>query len=130
MKSNIKFLGILSFLVSIVIIMALMHDYLYTIYQEQSIQKYPILQNHHIRFEGIKIYPTSTVKKTKLKTFSGEDNLKNMYYPGDYIPESKTRKTFELSHGVLKRRLSQEEYKTYKDLLRNTIQIFKDNDIR
>ena len=107
-----------------------MHDDLYTTFKQQSLQKYPILQNHNSTFEGIEIHPTSTVKKTKLKTFSGQDTLKNMYYPGDYIPESKTRKTSELSHGVLKRRLSQEEYKRYKDLLRDSIQIFKDNDIR
>ena len=110
--------------------MGLMHDDQYTMFHEQSIQKYPILQNHHTTFEGIELHPTSIVKKTKLKTFSGQDSLKSMYYPGDYIPESKTRKTSELSHGSLKRKLSQEEYKKYRDLLRDTLEIFKDNDIR
>ena len=105
-----------------------MHNDLYTIFQVQCIQKYPILQNHHNIFEGI--HPTSTAKKKKSKTSSGQDILKNIYYPGDYIPESKTRKTYELSHESLKRKLSQEEYKKYRNLLRDTLEIFKDNDIR
>ena len=130
MKSSIKYLGILSFLVFALIIVWLMHNDLYTIFQVQCIQKYPILQNHHNIFEGIEIHPTSTAKKKKSKTSSGQDILKNIYYPGDYIPESKTRKTYELSHESLKRKLSQEEYKKYRNLLRDTLEIFKDNDIR
>ena len=127
MKLSTKCLGILVVLVITVIIMGLMHNDLYTIFQIQCIQKYPILQN---RPNATDIHPTSTVKKKKLKATSGQDILKNIYYPGDYIPESKTQKTSELSHGVLKRRLSQEEYKIYRDLLSDTLQIFKDNDIR
>ena len=130
MQSSIKYLGILSFLVFALIIVWLMHNDLYTIFQVQCIQKYPILQNHHNTFEGIEIHSTSTEKKKKLKTASGQDILKNIYYPGDCIPESKTRKTYELSHKSLKRKLSQEEYKKYRDLLRDTLEIFKDNNIR
>ena len=130
MKSSIKYLRILLVLVFTLIIIGLMHNDLYTIFQVPCIQKYPILQNHHNTFEGIEIHSTSTEKKKKLKTASGQDILKNIYYPGDYIPESKTRKTSELSHGSLKRKLSQEEYKKYRDLLRDTLEIFKDNDIR
>ena len=103
---------------------------LYTVFQVQCIQKYPIFQSHQSSIEGTEIHPTSTVKKKKLKTTSGLNIPKNIYHPGDLIPESKTRKTSELSHRVLKRRLSQEEYKSYRDLLRDTMQIFKDNDIR
>ena len=130
MKSSIKYLGSLVVLVFILVIMGLMHGDLYTIFQVQCIQKYPILQNHFSTYDGIEIHPTSTVRNKKLKKTSGQDIMKNIYYPGDYIPESKTRKTSELSHGVMKRKLSQEEYKRYKDLLRDTLQIFKDNNIR
>ena len=107
-----------------------MHNDLYTIFQVQCIQKYPIFQNRHNTYEGTEKHPNSTVKKKRLNATSGLNIRKNIYYPGDYIPESKIRKTSELSHGVLKRRLSQKEYKRYNDLLRDTLQIFKDNDIR
>ena len=64
-----------------------MHDDLYTIFQVQIIQKHPIIQNHHSTFEVTQIHPTSTVKKRKLNTTSGQDIIKNIYYPGDNIPE-------------------------------------------
>ena len=66
----------------------------------------------------------------EFKVKSTEGQHKSMYYPGENIPDLIARKTHELSHEILKRKLSESEYKRFKDLLFDTIQIFNNNGIR
>ena len=61
---------------------------------------------------------------------SDDNRLENINYPGDVIPESQLKNSRELSHGILKRRLSQEEYKNYKLLISEVIEIFDKYNIR
>ena len=61
---------------------------------------------------------------------SDDNRLENINYPGDVIPESQLKKSRELSHGILKRKLSQEEYKNYKLLISEVIEIFDKYNIR
>ena len=65
-----------------------------------------------------------------LKSTHQIENLKNMYYPGENIPVSKTNEMHKLSHKILKRRLSPEEYNNYKELLFGVVDIFNENNIR
>ena len=120
-----------------------MHHDLYAVFHVPFIKKCPILQNYDNTLEVSRIHPTSYVMNgkiigrkcrrrsiPKLQNSSCVDILEDIYYPGENIPEWKLKRVSELSHGVLRRRLSQEEYKKYRELLHNTISIFNDNDIR
>ena len=68
---------------------------------------------------------TSNIKDT-LKSLNLEEYLKTLYYPGENIPVSKTNEMHKLSHKILKRRLSPEEYNNYKELLFGVIDIFNE----
>lgn len=74
--------------------------------------------------------PINSMTNDYNPTTQDQYRLKNMYYPGEVIPESQLTKSHNLSHFVLKRRLSQEEYKNYKLLLSDVIEIFNKHNIR
>ena len=83
-----------------------------------------------------KISKSNDVNKTSLNindlsiSMYLEENLKTIYHPGENIPVSKTIEMHKLSHKILKRRLSPEEYNNYKELLFGVIDIFNENNIR
>ena len=74
--------------------------------------------------------PMNSMINDYYQTTPDQNRLENTYFPGDVIPESQLRKSHELSHGILKRRLSQVEYKNYKLLLSYVIGIFGKYNIR
>ena len=55
---------------------------------------------------------------------------KNVYLPGEKLPELRLSAIRQISHEKLKRRLSNTEYNTYKALLTGVVKIFSQFNIR
>ena len=73
---------------------------------------------------------TGNKDSLNITTDTPENESYRMYYPGQNIPEMKTRIFQEKSHEILKRKITSEEYKAYKDLVFDTVEIFRRNNIR
>ena len=57
-------------------------------------------------------------------------SLPRIYFPGDPLPEKLLYSIRQLSHPILKRRLTKEEYNEYLDVLHFVVRIFTTNNIR
>ena len=55
---------------------------------------------------------------------------KNVYLPGYKLPELRLNTIRQISHEKLKRRLSNTEYDSYKELLKGLVKIFSQFNIR
>ena len=111
-------------------IMELMQDGIRLQLNLKNVTMYHSFQYRHKISEFKEEHKNALNIKDTLKSTHLEENLKTMYYPGENIPVSKINGTHKLSHKLLKRRLSPEEYNNYKELLFGVIDIFNENNIR
>ena len=93
-------------------------------------QRLSLSSLHHNNLKVKDINQISHTMVNEIHVKSTEGQHKSMYYPGENIPDLIAGKTHELSHDILKRKLSDSEYKRFKDLLIDTIQILNNNGIR
>ena len=129
MKENLKFVAILTFLIFGIVNFGFQLWYHLTKDMKLSTRYYNMPLNHEMaEFEldgkiNREIKSIPTINTTK-------DGKNTMYYPGQRIPELKASAFQELSHEVLRRKLTYEEYKEYKELIFDTSEIFRRNNIR
>ena len=84
------------------------------------------------RFRVINQPSHSTVSYRQIMANSSatSTSLPMIYFPGDPLPEKLLYTIRQLSHPILKRRLTKDEYNEYLDLLHFVVRIFNTNNIR
>lgn len=129
MKERLKYIAILAFLIFGIVNFGFQLWYHLNKDMKLSTRYYYVPLNREItEFElNGKINHQSSLITTINTT---KDETNTMYYPGQRIPELKASAFQELSHEVLKRKLTYEEYKEYKELIFDTTEIFRKNNIR
>ena len=129
MKQKLKYIAILTFLIFGIVNFGFQVWYHLNKDMKLSIRYYNVPLNREItEFElAGKINHQNILTTTSNTT---KDGTNTMYYPGQRIPELKASAFQELSHEVLKRKLTYEEYNEYKELIFDTSEIFRRNNIR
>ena len=129
MKEKLKYAAILAFLMFGIVNFGFQLWYHISKDMKLSTRYYNVPLNREIT--DFELYGKINHQSNVITTINETKNETNkMYYPGQRIPELKASAFQKLSHDVLKRKLTYEEYNAYKELIFDTTEIFRRNNIR